>query len=95
MALELLDSATRPTIPPVLRPTRMGDQVRPGTCFKYYSLDTGLADGSMRAEVGKWDGLRRPRHAGWVEIEGLLGRPANDVGLQAGGGHCRSLGAVT
>lgn len=68
----VLNSAIKPTAPPVLRATRLLVQVRERIRYKHYSLRTEQAYVQRVRMFVKWRGLRHPRDMGQLEIEGFL-----------------------
>lgn len=66
------NSAMKPASPPVLRATRLLDQVRELIRYKKYSLRTEQAYVQWVRMFVKWQGLRYPRDMGQLEIEGFL-----------------------
>ncbi len=73
-----LNSAMKPASPPVLRATRLLDQVRERIRYKHYSLRTEQAYVQWVRIFVKWHGLRHPRDMGQLEIEGFLAMLANE-----------------
>jgi hypothetical protein len=63
----VLNSAMKPASPPVLRATRLLDQVRERIRFKHYSLRTEQAYVQWVRMFVKWHGLRHPRDMGQQE----------------------------
>lgn len=68
----VLNSAIKPAAPPVLRVTRLLDQVRERIRYKHYSLRTEQAYVQWVRMFVKWHGFRHPRDMGQLEIEGFL-----------------------
>lgn len=68
----VLNLAMKPAAPPVLRATRLLDQVRERIRYKHYSLRTEQAYVQRVRMFVKWQGLRHPRDMGQQEIEGFL-----------------------
>ena len=69
----------KPATPsPVLRTTRLLDQVRERIRYKHDSLRTEDAYVQWVRKVVKWHGLRHPRDMGWEEVEGFLAMLANE-----------------
>ncbi|MGE6915245.1 phage integrase N-terminal SAM-like domain-containing protein [Achromobacter kerstersii] len=61
----------KPAAPPVLRATRLLDQIRDRICYKYYNLRTEQAYVQWVRMFVKWHDLRHPRDMGQLEIEGF------------------------
>lgn len=73
------NSTMKPAAPsPVLRATRLLDQVRERIRYKHYSLRTEQAYVQWVRIFVKWHGLRHPRDMGQEEIEGFLAMLANE-----------------
>lgn len=68
----------KPVAPPVLRATRLLDQVRERIRYKHYSLRTEQYYVQWVRAFVKWHGLRHPRDMGQQEIEGFLAMLANE-----------------
>ena len=68
----------KPAAPPVLRATRLLDQVRERIRYKHYSLRTEQAYVQWVRMFVKWHGLRHPRDMGQQEVEGFLAMFANE-----------------
>jgi len=62
----------KPTSPPVLRATRLLDQIRERIRYKHYSLHTEQAYVQWVRMFVKWHNLQHPRDMGQQEIEGFL-----------------------
>ena len=61
----------KPAAPPVLRATRLLDQVRERIRYKHYSLRTEQAYVQWVRMFVKWHGLQHPRDMEQQEIEGF------------------------
>ncbi|WP_430795039.1 phage integrase N-terminal SAM-like domain-containing protein [Acidovorax temperans] len=85
----VLNSAMKPAPPPVLRATRLLDQVRERIRYKHYSLRTEQAYVQWVRMFVKWHGLRHPRDMGQLEIEGFLAMLANERRVAGGGCHAQ------
>ena len=62
----------KPAAPPVLRPTRLLDQLREQIHYKDYSLSTEQTYVELVRIFVKWLGLRHPRRMGRQEVEVLV-----------------------
>ena len=89
----VLNSAMKPASPPVLRATRLLDQVRERIRYKHYSLRTEQAYVQWVRMFVKWHGLRHPRDMGQLEIEGFLAMLANERRVAAAT-HNQALSAL-
>ena len=69
----VLDSDMKPIAPPVLRATRLLDQVRERIRYKHYSPRADQAYVQWVRMFVKWHGLRHPQNMGQVEIERFPG----------------------
>ena len=78
----VLNSAMKPAAPPVLRATRLLDQIRERIRYKHYSLRTEQAYVQWVRVFVKWQGVRHPRDIGARGDRGVSG----DVGQRASGG---------
>ena len=67
-----LNSAMKPAASPVLRATRLLDQVRERIRYKHYSLRTEPAYVQWERMFVKWHDLRHPRDMRQLEVEGFL-----------------------
>ena len=83
----------KPASPPVLRATRLLDQVRERIRYKHYSLRTEQAYVQWVRMFVKWHGLRHPREMGQLEIEGFLAMLANERRVAAAT-HNQALSAL-
>ena len=83
----------KPASPPVLRATRLLDQVRERIRYKHYSLRTEQAYVQWVRMFVKWHGLRHPRDMGQLEIEGFLAMLANERRVAAAT-HNQALSAL-
>lgn len=84
----------KPATPsPVLRTTRLLDQVRERIRYKHDSLRTEEAYVQWVRKVVKWHGLRHPRDMGWEEVEGFLAMLANERRVAAST-HNQALSAL-
>ena len=83
----------KPASPPVLRATRVLDQVRERIRYKHYSLRTEQAYVQWVRMFVKWHGLRHPRDMGQLEIEGFLTMLANERRVAAST-HNQALSAL-
>ena len=83
----------KPAAPPVLRATRLLDQVRERIRYKHYSLRTEQAYVQWVRRFVKWHGLRHPRDMGPLEIEGFLAMLANERRVAAST-HNQALSAL-
>ena len=83
----------KPASPPVLRATRLLDQVRERIRYKHYSLRTEQAYVQWVRIFVKWHGLRHPRDMGQLEIEGFLAMLANERRVAAAT-HNQALSAL-
>ena len=83
----------KPVSPPVLRATRLLDQVRERIRYKHYSLRTEQAYVQWVRMFVKWHGLRHPRDMGQLEIEGFLAMLANERRVAAAT-HNQALSAL-
>ena len=83
----------KPAAPPVLRATRLLDQVRERIRYKHYSLRTEQAYVQWVRMFVKWHGLRHPRDMGQQEIEDFLGMLANERRVAAAT-HNQALSAL-
>lgn len=79
--------------PPVLRATRLLDQIRERIRYKHYSLRTEQAYVQWVRMFVKWHGLRHPRDMGQLEIEGFLAMLANERRVAAAT-HNQALSAL-
>ncbi len=68
----------KPTAPPVLRATRLLDQVHERISYKYYNLHTEQAYVQWMRLFVKWHGLRHPRDMELQEIVVFLAMLANE-----------------
>ena len=68
----------KPASTPVLRATRLVDQVRERIRYKHYSLRTEQDYVQWVRMFVKWHSLRHPRDMGQLEIEGFLAMLANE-----------------
>lgn len=66
------DSAMKPAAPPVLRDTRLLDQVLKRVYYRHYSLRTEQAYVQWVHMLVKLYDLRHPRDMGQLKIEGFL-----------------------
>lgn len=83
----------KPAAPPVLRATRLLDQVRERIRYKHYSLRTEQTYVQWVRMFVKWHGLRHPRDMGRPEIEGFLAMLANERRVAAST-HNQALSAL-
>ncbi len=83
----------KPAFPPVMRATRLLDQVRERIRYKHYSLRTEQAYVQWVRMFVKWHGLRHPRDMGQLEIEGFLAMSANERRVAAAT-HNQALSAL-
>lgn len=83
----------KPASPPVLRATRLLDQVRERIRYKHYSLRTEQAYVQWVRMFVNWHGLRHPRDMGQLEIEGFLAMLANERRVAAAT-HNQALSAL-
>ena len=84
----------KPATPsPVLRTTRLLDQVRERIRYKHDSLRTEEAYVQWVRKVVKWHGLRHPRDMGWEDVEGFLAMLANERRVAAST-HNQALSAL-
>jgi site-specific recombinase XerD len=89
----VLNLAMKPAAPPVLRATRLLDQIRERIRYKHYSLRTEQAYVQWVRMFVKWHGLRHPRDMGQQEIEGFLAMLANERWVAAAT-HNQALSAL-
>jgi integron integrase len=89
----VLNSAMKPVTSPVLRATRLLDQVRERIRYKHYSLRTEQAYVQWVRAFVKWHGLRHPRDMGRDEIERFLAMLANERQVAAAT-HNQALSAL-
>jgi len=89
----VLNSVMKPAAPPVLRATRLLDQVRERIRYKHYSLRTEQAYVQWVRVFVKWHGLRHPRDMGQLEIESFLAMLANERRVAAAT-HNQALSAL-
>ena len=83
----------KPAAFPVLRATRLLDQVRERIRYKHYSLRTEQAYVQWVKLFVKWHGLRHPRDMGQPEIEAYLSMLANQRRVAAST-HNQALSAL-
>lgn len=83
------NSDMQPASPPVLRATRLLDQVRERIRYKHYSLRAKQTYVQWVRMFVKWHGLRHPRDMGPLEIEGSLAMLANERRVAAATYCCR------
>ncbi len=89
----VLNSVIKPASPPVLRATRLLDQVRERIRYKHYSLRTEQAYVQWVCMFVKWHGLRHPRDIGQQEVEGYFAMLANERRVAAAT-HNQALSAL-
>jgi len=68
----------KPAASPVLRSTRLLDQVRECIRYKHYSLRTEQTYVQWIRFFVRWHGLRHPRDMGAAELRAFLGMLANE-----------------
>ena len=83
----------KPAAFPVLRATRLLDQVRERIRYKHYSLRTEQTYVQWVRLFVKWHGLRHPRDMAQPEIEAFLGMLANERQVAAST-HNQALSAL-
>ena len=83
----------KPAAFPVLRATRLLDQVRERIRYKHYSLRTEQTYVQWVRLFIKWHGLRHPRDMAQPEIEAFLGMLANERQVAAST-HNQALSAL-
>lgn len=76
--ITVLNSAMKPAVPPVLRATRLLDQVRERIRYKHYNLHNEPAYVQWVRMFEKWHRLRHPRDKGQLKIGGFLAMMANE-----------------
>lgn len=81
----------KPAVPPVLRATRLLNQVRERIRYKHYSLRTEQAYVQWVRMFVKWHGLRHLRDMGQLEIEGFLAMCCSRAQTSA---RCRSCWGI-
>ena len=84
----------KPAAPPVLRATRLLDQVRERIRYKHYSLRTEQAFVHCVRTYVKWHGVRHPRDMEQQEIEGFLAMLASERRMAAST-HYHALSVLT
>ncbi len=83
----------KPAASPVLRSTRLLDQVRERIRYKHYSLQTEKTYVQWVRWFVRWHGLRHPRNMGKLEIEAFLNMLANERHVAAST-HNQALSAL-
>jgi integron integrase len=83
----------KPAASPVLRSTRLLDQVRERIRYKHYSLRTEQTYVQWVRFFVRWHGLRHPRNMGKPEIESFLKMLANERRV-ASSTHNQALSAL-
>lgn len=83
----------KPAAPPVLRATRLLDQIRERIRYKHYSLRTEQTYVQWVRMFIKWHNLRHPRDMGREEIESFLSMLANERRVAAST-HNQALSAL-